>query len=218
VTKSGIGSSSQGCFITLQNTTTYCNSNILQHAFSVFDNGQYKFGKTNSTDFTVKPCYDFFVLPWMQIESLLHIQSSLSSRAAADFIRVNHSVLASYIFNPRELKDIDKSCVFRCVDGFVARPSLASGISECVPIAQSAASPPLSMACAVLSPSFSASHYCNILQHTTTNYNTLRAVTRSRIGSSSHGFLIKLQHTRTHCNSNILQHTTTHYCNILQHT
>jgi len=133
------------------------NMLLKRSAFSVFDNGQYKFGNTNSSDFTLKPCYDFFALPWMQIESLLHIQSSLSSRAAADFIRVNDSVLASYIFNPRELKDIDKSCVFRCVGGFVARPSLASGISECVPITQSAASPPSSMACAVLSPSFSAS-------------------------------------------------------------
>jgi len=133
------------------------NMLLKRSAFSVFNNGQYKFGNTNASDFTVKPCYDFFALPWMQIESLLHIQSSLIVHPAADFIRVHHSILASYISNLRELKDIDKSCVFRCVDGFVALPSLATGIFECVPIAQPAVSPPPSIACAVLSPSFSIS-------------------------------------------------------------
>ena len=98
------------------------------------NNGHMKFRTLNSLDFTLAPCVEFFSLTHLQLATLLHIVPSLRPLPTqlSDMIRVNNSILASYITNSFELLDIDESCFFRCSNGYTARISLSSNIFECV--------------------------------------------------------------------------------------
>ena len=101
--------------------------------FVLFNNGHYKMNRRDSTDLTVQLCHTFFSLSLPQLESILHLTPSAPTHTPADFIRVHDSVLASYITDPNELLDMDRSCFFRCLSGYVAAPSLVTRIFECVP-------------------------------------------------------------------------------------
>ena len=106
---------------------------FLQAEYSAHKNGQMKFSQRNSNDFTLKPCFEFFSLSLMQLSALLYIEpSSLSKNTSLDLIRVDNSLLASYITHSWELPNMDDSCVFRCISGYTLRPSLSSNIVECV--------------------------------------------------------------------------------------
>ena len=101
--------------------------------FVLFNNGHYKLNNRDATDLTVQLCHTFFSLSLPQLESILHLTPSAPTHTPAEFIRVHDSILASYITDPRELWEIDKSCSFRCLPGYVAAPSLVTLIFECVP-------------------------------------------------------------------------------------
>ena len=104
-----------------------------QSEFAVYNNGHVKFSTRNSSDFTLTPCFSLFSLSLLQLDSFLHIMPSLpSARYAHNLIRVNNSILASYITHLFDLQDIDSSCSFRCSDGYTPRSSLYTNISECV--------------------------------------------------------------------------------------
>lgn len=106
---------------------------LLEPEFVLFSNGYYKMTNLNSTDMSVKQCYKFFSLSLSQIESILHITPSIPTFMSSEFIHVNNSILSSYITNPQELTDIDKSCFSRCLTGYTAKFSLLTKIFECVP-------------------------------------------------------------------------------------
>jgi len=111
------------------------NSHLLkQPEFAMQNNGHMKFRTRNSLDFTLAPCVEFFSLTHLELATSLHIVPSLPPLPThpADMIRVNNSVLASYITHPFELLDIDESCFFRCSNGYTTRMSLSTNISECV--------------------------------------------------------------------------------------
>ena len=107
---------------------------LLQTEFAMHNNGHMKFRTRNSLDFTIAPCVEFFSLTQLQLASSLHIVPSLPPLSAQppDMIRVNNSILASYITHSFELLDIDESCFFRCSNGYTTRVSLSTNISECV--------------------------------------------------------------------------------------
>jgi len=101
--------------------------------FVLFNNGHYKMNNRDSTDLTVRLCHTFSSLSLPQVESILHLTPSTPTHTPADFIHVHDSILASCITDPKELLDIGKSCLFRCLSGYVAAPSLVTRIFECVP-------------------------------------------------------------------------------------
>jgi len=106
-----------------------------QEKFAPFNNGQMKFSVRNSDDFTLAPCFQFFALSLSQLSSLLHIEPMPPSHELSlRVIRVNTSILASYITHWWEILDIDETCIFQCISGYTPRASLSSKISECVPL------------------------------------------------------------------------------------
>jgi len=123
-----------------QNPPFMCTINhqlFLQEKFAPFINGQMKFSVRNSEDFTLTPCFQFFALSLSQLSSLLHIEPMPPSHQLSPrIIRVNNSILSSYITQWWELQDIDKTCSFQCIPGYTPRASLSSKISECVPLNQ----------------------------------------------------------------------------------
>jgi hypothetical protein len=106
-----------------------------QEKFAPFNNGQMKFSVRNSDDFTLAPCFQFFALSLSQLSSLLHIEPMPPSHELSlRMIRVNNSILASYVTQWWELQDIDETCIFQCISGYTPRASLSSKILECVPL------------------------------------------------------------------------------------
>jgi len=124
--------------------------------FDLFNNGLYKLSNIDSSDLTVRLCHDFFSLSLPQLESLLHLTPSLPTHPAANFIRVRDSMMASYITDPRELANIDRSCFFRCLVGYIAMPSLTTHTYECVPEARTSTLT-TTQPCATVSPLFALS-------------------------------------------------------------
>ena len=142
------------------NTLCVQGYRVLQEPeFDLFNNGLYKFSNMDSTDLTVRLCHDFFSLSLLQLESLLHLTPSLPTHPAAQFIRVQDSIMASYITDPRELANIDRSCSFRCLVGYVAMPSLVTRTFECVPQARTSTLTTM-QPCATVSPSFAITSLC----------------------------------------------------------
>ena len=105
---------------------------FLQAEFAAHKNGQMKFSTQDSDDFTLAPCFEFFSLSLRQLSTLLHIEPSPLSSNTSDLIRVDNSLLASYITHSWELPHIDDTCLFRCITGYTPRPSLSTNILECV--------------------------------------------------------------------------------------
>ena len=124
--------------------------------FELFNNGFYKLSNLDSTDLTVRLCHDFFSLSLSQLEAFLHLTPSLPTHADAEFIRVQDSIMASYITDPRELANIDESCSFRCLIGYIAMPSLETRTFECVPQARTSTLATMEP-CATVSQSFALS-------------------------------------------------------------
>jgi len=129
------------------NQQIQCTENVVvlqQPEYAIYNNGHYRFTNLDSSDFTPMPCVNFFALPFRQLRALLHVTPSPpggtpSAALQRQLIRVDNSVLASYIKDPREMLHMDKSCSFRCLDGFVAVASLVTHLHECVAEPTSAA-------------------------------------------------------------------------------
>jgi len=129
------------------NQQIQCTENVVvlqQPEYAIYNNGHYRFTNLDSSDFTPMPCVNFFALPFRQLRALLHVTpsppgGSPSAALQRQLIRVDNSVLASYIKDPREMLHMDKSCSFRCLDGFVAVASLVTHLHECVAEPTSAA-------------------------------------------------------------------------------